>query len=286
MKLGRSYEIQLKPPGGDELITIKPPISLVCEVDRHIMATANTGSFTLYNLSENTRGKVYKDKYDTLTKFQIIVMAGYGETELWEIFKGNIIEAYSYKENTEWITKIEAQDASYAIQNAFMSETIAKDTPKADVIERIIHTMPDMIVGFLGANAQGASADRGKVLVGPSYDILGQETDGNQFVDGGVVNVLAPDEAISGDVFILGEDNLFETPRRRETFLEVETLFSPEIRVGYLVEIQGKEKRFNGQYRADGINHSLTISGASAGDAITTLSLNCGAKAFKLVAQS
>ena len=260
-------------------MTISPPVSVQFDVDRAVMATQNNASVTFYNLAPSTRDKIYKDKFMFTQYWQMFILAGYGKTELYEIFRGNIQEAFSYKQGTEWITKIDAYDGAYAIQNGFVNETMTKDTSLKDMVTRVIHTMPQMLAGVLGSPTDGSSA-RGKTLIGPSYDVAQDLTSGQAFVDGETLNVMADNEVISGQAFVLDSDNIFESPRRRDTYLEVSTLFSPEIRIGYMCQLKSKITRYNGNYKVLGIKHSATISQASAGEATSMISLFAGSAPF------
>lgn len=288
MKWGRNYEIRIKTPDGD-LITIKPPITAIVEVDRNALATQNNCRLTLYNLKESTRNKIYRDPFDFNRYWQMIIVAGYGNSELYEIFRGNIQAAYSQKQGTEWITEIEGYDAAYAIQNGFMSETVTAGTQKTDMLGRVIKSLPGLLTGIMGSPASGETK-RGQVLFGPSYDILRTQTDGQMFIDCETVNIMSDNEVIDGEVFVVGDPDgpnnggLFSTPRRRETFLDVESLFSPEIRVGYYTEIHSMDKRYDGQYKTIGVKHSVRFSGADSGDARTMLSLS-GGKVFNRLAK-
>lgn len=288
MKWGRNYEIRIKTPDGD-LITIKPPITAIVEVDRNALATQNNCRVTLYNLKESTRNKIYRDPFDFNRYWQMIIVAGYGDSELYEIFRGNIQAAYSMKQGTEWVTEIEGYDAAYAIQNGFMNETVTAGTQKPDMLRRVIKYLPGLLTGVIGSPAQGETK-RGQVLFGPSYDILKDQTDGQMFIDCETVNIMSDNEVIDGQVFVVGDPDdqnnggLFSTPRRRETFLDVETLFSPEIRVGYYTEIHSMDKRYDGQYKTIGVKHSVRFSGADSGDARTMLSLS-GGKVFNRLAK-
>ncbi|MGO8696003.1 MAG: baseplate hub protein [Rectinemataceae bacterium] len=280
MKFGRTYSIQIKPPNSPA-VTITPPITAIIETDRHVMATANTCSVTLYNLSQSTRSAIYKDKYVFSEYWQMIIMAGYGST-MYKIFQGNIYEAYSYKEGPEWITKIEAFDGGYAIMNGFVSESVSNKTTKQDLIQRLVAAIPNVSSGAMGSATQGQSA-RGQVLIGNGYDLLRAQVGDSVFIDGEVVHVLANDEVIVGDIFTIDQGNLYTSPRRRDTFLEVDAIFSPEIKVGYLLDLNSNIPRYNGRYKVYGLKHNVTISGAVGGDAITTVSLYAGTKAFTKV---
>lgn len=278
MKWGRYYEIRIKTPE-DELITIKPPITFIMEVSRDMRAAVNNANLTIYNLAPETRNRIYKDLYTFQLRWQISILAGYGETELYELFRGNMEEAYSLKQGTEWITTIKAYDGSFQIHNGFVNETITKDVSMKETIKRVIHTMPEMLTGVLGAPAEGESA-RGKVVVGNSYDVIQGLTDKQAFIDGETLYVMGEDEVLKGDAFVLESDLNFTTPKRRDTYLELDTLFSPEIRVGHVAEVRSLEKRYDGQYKVYGIKHAVTFSEVQAGDAVTTVSLNVSSRSF------
>lgn len=278
MKWGRYYEIRIKTPE-DELITIKPPITFIMEVSRDMRAAVNNANLTIYNLAPETRNRIYKDLYTFQLRWQISILAGYGETELYELFRGNMEEAYSLKQGTEWITTIKAYDGSFQIHNGFVNETITKDVSMKETIKRVIHTMPEMLTGVLGAPAEGESA-RGKVVVGNSYDVIQGLTDKQAFIDGETLYVMGEDEVLKGDAFVLESDLNFTTPKRRDAYLELDTLFSPEIRVGHIAEVRSLEKRYDGQYKVYGIKHAVTFSEVQAGDAVTTVSLNVSSRSF------
>ncbi len=282
MKFLRFYEIRIKTPAG-KLYVIGNPFSAQFDVDRSVMSSVNNAKVTLHNLAPDTRNGIYKDKYNLDSYWQMFILAGYGGNELFEIFRGNIQEAFSYKKGPDWITEITGYDGAFAIQNSFTSETMTKETSYRDMITRVIHTMPEVLPGVLGSPVSDATPARGQVMVGSSYDILQELSEGNAFIDGETINILSADDVIAGAAFVLhgGEGgSIRETPRRREQFLEVNCLFSPEVRVGHICEIRSADPRYDGQYKVYGIKHSATISGASAGDASTMISLYKGAAPF------
>jgi hypothetical protein len=299
MKFLRNYEIRIKSPGNivssnpdgsynydnkGKTIVINPPISCTFDVNRAVMSSVNSGTITLTNLSPDTRDAIYKDKYSTTEYWQFILMAGYGD-ELYEILRGNINEAYSYKQGTEWFTYIDVFDGSYAVQNGFISETIGAGVSLKDMAIRVIHTMPEVLAGLMGTPADAKkTSPRGQVLLGSSWEQLQEMTGGNASIDGGYVNIMAKDDAVSADVFVLDSDLIAETPKRREQFLEVKTsVLCPEIRMWYICELRSMFTRYNGQYSVYGVKHSATISGASAGEASSMISLYKGEAPFIMV---
>lgn len=279
MKFIRTYEIRITTPDG-YAITIKPPITCQLEVEQSVKGSSlSNASVTLTNLAPNTRNRLGKDKFTKVDYWQIIILAGYGNT-LIEVFRGNIQEGYSYKQGTEWYTKLECYDGAYQVQNGFMSETFTKDMNMKDMIARSIKSMPNLLTGVLGSPASETSPRRGRVVVGNPYNEIQKMTDGQAFISGESLYVLADNEVMPGDVFVLsGEDNK-TTPKRRDGYLEVDRIFSPELKVGRVAEIKSAVEKYNGQYKIFGIKHSALFSQAEAGDATTTVSLFIGDKAL------
>jgi len=277
-KFGRTYKLDIFTPAGKR-ITIEPPLSIQFNISRNTLDSANTGSITIYNLAGGTRNQIYKDRYTTTEFWQVQLFAGYGN-RIHQVIKGNIYEAYSYKQNTEWITKLEVYDGLDAIQNGFTSITIEKDTPKQNVIEQALSDMPNLIRGVLGSPIEGKSA-RGKSLIGQSYEIIQQETDNQAFIDNQVLNVLGNDEIIVGNIIYLDSSDLLATPRRRETFLDISILFEPQAAVARAYKIESLDPIYNGTYKIVGFTHDVEISSANSGKAITNISLNIGAEGLK-----
>lgn len=279
-KFQRTYRFDVFTPSGKQ-ITIEPPFSIKFEVTRNTLASANRATIELVNLGPATRNQIFKDRFSISEYWRVQLQAGYNN-RLHEIFTGNILEAYSLKEKTEWKTTLDCFDGMDAIQNGFTSITVQKNTPKQNYLKQIINDMPNVLAGLLGSPAQGESP-RGKALIGQSSELLTQETGGKYFIDKETVNILADNEVLPGSVIKLDPDDLLSTPRRREAFLDLQVLFEPQVQIGRVYEIESLEARYNGQYKIVGFNHNVEISGATAGSAITTLSLFFGAKGLQEV---
>jgi len=281
-KFGRNYRLDIFTPQNKQ-VTIEPPFSIQFNLNRNVLSSANRGEITLYNLGANTRNQIFKDRYSLVLDWPIALFAGYGN-RLHKIFIGKIFEAYSYKQNTEWITKIAFFDGMGAIQNSFTSVTVDKNTTREDIIKIVVADMKGVDVGALGTPAQGEGSPRGKSLIGQTSEILTTETDGKWFIDLAKINVLGENEVIEGRVIKLDPDDLLSTPRRRETFLDVSVLFEPQIEVGHIYEIESLEPKYNGQFKVLGFKHNVTISSAAAGNAITDIVLQFGASGLQEVA--
>lgn len=280
MKFGRTFEIEIITPLNNQIV-IRPPFSVQFSIVRNTLASANSCSLTIYNLGRITRQRIYKDRYSLTDYWQLTIKAGYGSLQT--LFRGNIYEASSTKQGTEWITKISGFDGIYGIQNGFTARTVSAGTQKSNVLNNVIADMPNMIAGLFGSPGQGSS-DRGRVLFGQSSKVLNEETDNQYFIDNETVNIIGENEVITNRIIRLTSDQLLNTPVRRETFIEVESLFIPEMIVGYLCELESKERIYNGEYKILGFSHNVMISGASCGEARTSINLYAGAAGLQGVA--
>lgn len=270
MKLGRNYKLVIVNPQNLE-IDITPPFTLHFTVERNNLATANTGELELFNLGEDTRQRIFKDRFDVSLKWRLALYAGYG-IDLYLVLSGNIHEAYSYKQGPDWHTKISVFDGAQAFQNGFVSQSIAAGAQKPDTIRAIAATLDGIQVGFLGQYAQGESK-RSEVLFGPTREVLATQTNGNWFIDNGTLHVSGDYEYDGSDTIDLDREQLLATPQRRDASLEVSILFYPQARVNILAVLNSLYPIYNGTYKVCGIHHDVLISESIAGDAKTTLDL-------------
>lgn len=278
MKFGRNYQIQITTPLGF-IISIGPPISVEFILTRNTLASANSCLLTIYNLGETKRRQVFKDRYTITDYWKMEIFAGYG-TVLPTVFRGNILEASSSKTNTEWITTIEAFDGLFGIQNGFSAISVPANTPHTATIASILPDMQNIIVGLLGTPAQG-SDQRGSAHIGNTFDTISEITEGSAFIDNETLNVLAEDEYLPIPPITLKSQDLLSTPKRRDTFIDAEFLFTPEVRIGQLAILTSKEAVFNGRYKILGFTHTVQILGSQGGLSKTLINLDAGAVALR-----
>jgi len=95
-----------------EFVSIASPITLQLNVIRNTLASANTGTFRIYNLKPETRNRIFHDRNSTTVLRKIKVQAGYeDESPLPTIFLGDIQTAYSSRQGADWVTEIQAFDS-------------------------------------------------------------------------------------------------------------------------------------------------------------------------------
>jgi hypothetical protein len=301
-KIGRWYQLQIEtddavietaPDGSKRIVstsinhvTITHPTTVEFEVTRNNLASANSASFKIYNLSAETRNRIFRDPFAMEDLRAIQFTAGYKDGTdvlLGMIFNGQMRSAISYRQGTEWITEIEAFDGAFGMANSTISMTVGKGADKIDVIKTLVEAMPG-VKGPVSGNIK-ETIKRGVTLMGNAGTIIKEMAAGNFSIDNGVAYVLNDNEVIEGDVKIIkSESGLIGVPRRSKNFLEFDMMFEPRLKINQMIKLTSDltaaigAKRvlapsFNGEYKVIGLTHRGTISGAVCEDAITTVTV-------------
>lgn len=297
IKFQRNYILSVQGKSG-ELHQIRYPLTLEFSVVRFAFASMNTGSFRIYNLNQQNRGNIYRNKTDFEDIRSLKLQAGYASDDpLPIIFNGNVSEAYSCRNSGDvnFITQIQGYDFNFPVVNSYSSFTKAPPTtPEVtrqsvvnELVDNLINSTPDGSLkrGVIGTY-DGAYA-RGRTICGNTWDALKQETGRTCFIDSGRVFCLPDDETYEGDIKIIdASTGLLSTPKRRETYLDIEIIFEPSIEMGQQIYLRSESSpQFNGYYKVLGIQHQGTISGAVAGKCTTILTLNYGARILDSIVQ-
>lgn len=261
--------------------TVQPPLTIEFDIVRNTFASANTGRFRIYNLSETIRRNLYHVRYDiTENDYQRVQMfAGYKTSkQLPMVFLGNVFTASTKRAGTDWITDIEAFDGGVGMLTGQISLTRPKGWSTEEILRTLVGVMPFIKFGAVGDIS--VSNTRGISMAGNAWDVFKRLVgDGSSFIDMQNAYGLREGEYLvkPGQVeLILGPHNIIGTPRRIGAIIEVDLVFEPGAFVGQAVTIESLETVYNGTYQLRGIRHRGTISEAICGEAITTLSLWVG----------
>ncbi len=289
MKFGRTYSLKIQIDDELEAVEVDYPMTLDFNITRNTFASANTGSFTIYNLGPDRRRQIFHDRYDTTLYRQIILQAGYQSeqnTPLSTIFQGNVRSAYSYKRKQDWTTVIEAFDGGFGILNGQVSASIggsAAPWNMGQAVKQLIGAMPNVAMGTV--DLPNIQQTRGLSLFGNAWDCVRRLAGNNTaYIDNEKANVVKQGTYVTppdGIPLITSDTGLLGTPRKLGALLEVDMIFEPRIFINQLVDLESLESYYNGQYAVMGFTHRGTISGAVCGDAITTLSLWSGTQALE-----
>lgn len=278
--------------GNSNPVVIENPFTLTFNIRRAALASTNTGTFQIYNLSESTRNQLYKDKTNLLASRKIVLRAGYFEP-LPIIFSGNIKWCTSCRMQgqTNFITEIEAFDGGFEMVNAYTTKSWDGDVAKQDVVNQLIR---DVIVAggttvplTSGYIHQYSDVEKNICIGEYSWPRLVTETQSACFIDSGQINVLPEDDCFTGTFpQISSETGLLGAPKRSETYVIAEMLFEPSLVVGQQVNLLTRsQKMFNGDYKIVGINHIGTISDAVGGKCQSNVSLFSFKKNAQLIGQ-
>lgn len=297
MKFGRRYEMTVQGSGVVNTIQgpvfethlINYPLTLQFDINRNVMATLNTGRFTLYNLKASTRNDIYHDIRDLGIYQQVVLKAGYvSQPNLPIIFKGNILSARSYRQGPNWLTEIECSDGVFGAANGQVPATMTKPAGWnfQDVVKSMLRTMDHVGIGTI--EDLPSQNSRGISFSGNSWDALQNFIpDGVLFIDNEVANVLNPGSYVEtefGIPVINADSGLLNTPQRQTNTVVAEMIFEPRLVIGQRVLLQSEERNNNGFYKVSGIHHRGTISAAVGGEAVTAVTLFSGDGFLKAVA--
>jgi hypothetical protein len=277
-KFGRNYNVLINLPDIGEVLSIEPPFTIYFNVKRNNLASANTLELDIYNISPESRGKIFQDRFNPKQYKQIIFQAGYDK--LYTLYQGNIFYSYSYGKGTEVITHIMARDGGFDISNAYSNVSVEKGTQVEDLIKLLAKDFKYINLGEIGET--GGELKRGRVLSGSTFALINEETGNKFFIDNEKLLVLKDNEVVKGEVPLLSfETGLLGTPRREDSYLSVDLIFQPDLIIGQVVEIKSRiMPEYNGQYKVIGISHCGMISESVCSKVVTTVNLLIGSQLF------
>lgn len=272
----------------ESTLEIEFPLTIEFDISRSIGQGANEMNLKIYNLSEKSRALIVKDPYNNQWASKdgaftrISLQAGYDQN-LYPIFIGNLIEAYSERSGVDVITHCRVVTGAFGLFNTFINQSFGANTSNQEIINGIINKLVASGTVQKGAiTAVDGVALTGFQAVGDSFQLLTQY--GPVFVDLDKINILKINEVLKNTfgktnqvTLVDSSTGLLGVPLRRDTFIEVHTIFEPSIILGQLVEIVSEiDKRYNGQYKVYGIEHKGVISGSKNAPLITVLRLFIG----------
>lgn len=294
-KLGRNYFLQVGLADGT-LLPIQLPFTIEFDISRNILPSANVCSIRIYNLSANHRNLVRLDPMDIIGTYRpVILQAGYNQ-DLSTIFSGNMTQAWSVREGTNFVTTLECFDGGFAFANAVTGVSFPGNTSYQTIISTLASSATNLTKGAIGSFP--GTINKGKTYSGNPLELLANLTGNAVFVDSLKVNCLGDNECLAnpGIPVIDASTGLLGTPVRENLILTFDMIFEPKIVVSQQVQLlstaggassvatQGQIKtgsnptssNFNGFYKVTSVKHRGMISGAICGDAITTLKMFWG----------
>jgi hypothetical protein len=264
-----SYNVMITTPD-EEGYVIGDPISCSISVNRNSGSSLNTASVDLYNLSESNRNTIRKDKNKTNEYWGARVLAGY-DGEVYTIFIGNMQEAYTEKKGLDWVTHIEAYDGLYSLQNTRLEITLNEDVNIPEYLKNVIKEK-HLASGNLEVIDE-KSGKRGVVLEGAMQDVLKETFGNNWFIDNEHLYVMKPGAVLTDYAYLVTSDNLLSSPRKRDTLIDIDVIFTPKLSVGRIVNLRSMYEQYNGEYQVIGFTHDFEYMGGSSRTARTTINM-------------
>lgn len=264
----RDYELIITLTS-NEVVKIIPEIRIQFEVNKSIYGGLNSCKIRIYNLSEDKRMKLVKDKEDNTILMPFLFKAGYNKLET--LFKGNVWEAYSVKQGADFVTFISSLDGGYDFVNSFTSKTVKND----NYIDYIINDMPNTNKGRITNKKRLV---RPKVLVGNSCKLIEEclEDDETYYIDENKLYIIKENEVIDDFIpLVNARTGLLETPVKKNQEVTFKTLLNPSLKIGGLVELESiGAKHLNGVYKIVTIKYSGDNYGSDWTQEVTCHSVN------------
>ena len=261
----------------DEVITVEYPFTCNFMTDLGTYTSANRAVFQFYNLSETVQAKLWKDVFETRKYIRIAFYAGYGDT-MPLIFRGVVAQCLSSRPSgsVDWITEMQVFNQSSFKKYGYVNATFTQGTELKDIIRAALEKNPDIKLGYISPDIP--PLPRNTTFIGQTIDILGRNYGKYEvFVNEDLeLNIIGENDVLPGQIQVITDSTgLLGSPRRANAFVELDTVFEPQIRVGQAVSILSDSMpRFNRAYKVCDVKHQGIISPTVCGKLITTMALS------------
>ena len=245
----RDYELILTLTSG-EVVQIVPEIRVQFEVSKSVRGGLNSCTIKIYNLSDDKRKKLVKDKEDSSVRMPFLFKAGYSKLE--NLFKGTVFEAVSVRTGSDFVTTIKSLDGGFDFINSFTSKTVTNND-----VGNIIVDMPNTEKGKITSKK---TLIRPKVLVGNSAKLIEEnlEDDETYYIDEEKLYIIKDNEVTSNYIpLVQASTGLLNTPTRKNREVTFNTQLNPTIKIGGLVELKSSTAPYlNGIYKVITIKYT------------------------------
>ena len=232
--------------------------------------------FNLYNLSSSNRAKIYfqpakQFMYDEYRPIALYV-AKDGESFV-EVFKGTVLEAYSYTNGSQVGITTHIQATFSDVWWARSSHTFSAGTSKRDAIDVIMKDMPNITLGEIGNIEGNFLTDT--TFDGNSFEQLQKITGGNCFIHNDKLYIVNVNECVYKGLHEISSDTtLLGTPILKGGFYQVKSIFIPELFSQQRLTLKSHLfPAFDGDYRVTGFTHTFVFDEVEGGTKTTDLCL-------------
>ena len=276
LKFGRTCQLVVQSAIGVPVF-ITPPFTIEFDITRKTLASANVAQFRIYNLGLQVRNALRFNISNFGTYRQCVFLFGYG-LQPYVAFQGNITQAWSFREGSNFITQIECYDGGFAISNGLVGGANGQLPPGLPTDKAILKLMttglPNVRPGAVGNFPQVSTTAQS--YNGNTTKLLSDLAPNKFFIDNEKAYALNDNEVVADPpIVVTAASGLLGTPMLESTIVHFDMLMEPRLTLGSPVILQSfTEAAYNGQYRVQGLKHRGVISDAVCGSAITTLECN------------
>lgn len=236
----------------------------IFKFEKNLESNPNTGSISVYNLSETSRAKF--EAKNAICSLDV----GYGE-KLTQIFKGNISKATTRKQGVDIITDIELGDGEKAYNEATIELSLPAGTTAEQALNKVTTSFQNVAFGGIDAVKSFIingvkSYGKGITLSGNSkaiMDILTKTLNMEWSIQDGQIQVLEKNKPTMDVAFELTpETGLIGSPGKIKSDsgknnpdggIEFQCLLQPNLNPGRAIKI--KSFAINGEYRITKVTH-------------------------------
>jgi hypothetical protein len=296
VKFGRTYKFTAQFQDGS-ILNIELPTTIEFNLTRSTLGSINNAQIRIYNLGSKNRQLLRYDWSNNKSNIIVTLTAGYG-VNLPIIFKGNIAQAWSYREGTDFVTTIQVQDGGFTALNSLIppSCNFAAGTTLQKIYKTLMGYLQNCSFGAIGKSyiyekdAQGnltsklLKTSRSTSYTGDVIENLTTLSGRGFFIDNGMSYIATNKEfsKIQGLTPIIdASTGLLNTPLIEVQKVTFDMIFEPSLFVGQLIQLKSQSAAFlnnvtinnqtNNYYKITSLKHRAMISPDTCGDAITTV---------------
>lgn len=305
VKFGRTYQMSIL--GKSNIpITVGFPLTLEFDVTHNIFAAANTGNFSLYNLSATNRSEISFSTYLKSQSYPVVLRAGYvsqqsvglagAPSSLPVIFNGFANVAYTEKVGVELVTRINAFDNGDITNNSRPSATFGLEGNAytapigTDFVSMVKAVMARLAPSGIKAGQVAINTSvKPKPITGIPRAFSGSVWQALQdlasecgagtyvYIENGVCNMLGPLDVlpVTNSLGVLqSSTGLLGVPKYTDSTILCSMIFEPSLTIGAQIELNSiYTPQANGLCKIVAYTHQGTISGVESGSLTSGVTL-------------
>jgi len=214
-------------------------LTITFDIKKDASSNENKAEIQIYNFNETNRNWIDKAEYHKQSPIMVLLKAGYHNYAK-QIFFGDVKQASSKKEGSDWITYISGSDGNTKNFSAKVSKSFKEQSTLSQAInflvneldfpKKMIKDIPD-VTYKKGLSISGFAKDE--------LDILCRAYDLQWFIDDGTL-VVIPQITDTGEtaISIRAETGLIGSPSKNEKGVDVTCLLNGDFKIGRKVQLE------------------------------------------------